>query len=179
MPKIASHVPDELKNALAEYCKQTKANASLVIKIALEEFVINSANDTIPKLSAEVELLRHVRKYDFYKKVMRMIKSAGYGSLNLGQTYQDIDSMAISEEQKKFLRESAETYNNWKSTISKESSELIRVALPEFVKEKSRIEKLWETSFCKGCNYARKDADECEDICKKLRIMKGAKKVIE
>jgi hypothetical protein len=170
--KITFHCPDDLADALDEFVRKTHMKRSKVIMKALEYFVINHAHRTIPEMAAKVQVEKRLRDWRTYGSYLRLLKSTGYGTNNLIRTMKDIEGMPLSREDKKILSEQASLFNEFKKSLSKDGTEILKAALPNVLQPKSKVAKLWKTSFCRGCSYVLKDEKFCEKYCKKLSILR-------
>jgi len=172
--KRSCHLDETTDKALRKYMEKTQARPSEVLREAVKDFVINRAHETIPKLSARVQLRETLRDYKEAGKLMKLLKSSGFGNFNLQQTFDDIERMPIKEKEKEQLRETAKFYDGFKRNGSKKVVKLIQVAYPSAIEaEETREDKFLKAMHryvCKGCMYIGKD-DFCKQSCKKFKRM--------
>lgn len=171
---IPFDIDETLDKAFQKYLQKTGAKASPVIRIALEDFIINRAHETIPRLSARVEAKQIMKDYKEAGQLMKLVMSSGYGNFNLQQAYEKIERMPIVEKQKEEIREIAKFYDAFKRNGGSKVVKLIKTAYPSIkLGEKTREDKFlvaMHRYYCKGCFYIGKD-EHCKKYCKKFRAL--------
>jgi len=174
MVKRSFHLDEDLDRALSEFCQKTGERPSMVIRKALEEFIINKAEKVIPRLSAQVMLNKRYKEFKKASQLMKLLYSSGFGAWNLREALEKIDRMPLTEAEKEKLRETAEHYNKFKKNGSSEIVKLLKTAFPtlsDIVEQKKRrptlLEFLWKNR-CKGCSNIGNE-EFCKNFCKMYR----------
>ena len=174
MVKRSFHLDEDLDRALSEFCQKTGERPSMVIRKALEEFIINKAEKVIPRLSAQVMLNKRYKEFKKASQLMKLLYSSGFGAWNLREALEKIERMPLTESEKEKLRETAKHYNKFKKNGSSEIVKLLKTAFPtlsDIVEQKKRrptlLEFLWKNR-CKGCSNIGNEYF-CKNFCKMYR----------